>query len=269
MSTEILIPLDGSALADKAVAHAAEIARRVDGALHLVRVYRPLRTLVVPLESVVLIPDPVLDERLRAEAETWLVQRARSVSELNNIPVTYELRDGVPDSEIVLAAEERRSRLIVCTTRGGGGAVSQWLGSVADGVIRHAHCPVLVMSPSAVELPVRLHSVLLLLDGSEASGAMILHAAWLARAFDAELRYHQFTPPPEDPGHAILEHISRTNPDAVALATHGRGVSRLFFDGVADEVVRLGGRPTLVFKPRDLPWTHPREDWALTGASVN
>jgi nucleotide-binding universal stress UspA family protein len=255
MSTELLVPLDGSSLADEAIAHAAEIARRIDGSLHLVRVHTPLNMVVIPSDAAISIPDPVVDERIRADAEEWLSHRALSVSALNDVPVTCQLRIGAPEAEIVLAASERRARLVVCTTRGAGGATSAWLGSVADSVIRHAKCPVLAMSPEAVKRDVCLRTVLVLLDGSEASGAIIPHAAWLAHAFGAEIDYLRLMPPPENPGAAIREYIARTQPDVVALATHGRGFARLFLGGIADELVRTGDRPVLVFRPHDLPWS--------------
>jgi len=269
MTTEMLVPLDGSSLADMAVAHAAEIARRVDGSLHLVRVHAPLNTLVMPSDAPMLIPDPVLDDCIRSDAEEWLAQRARAVSTLNDIPVTYQLRVGIPEAEIVLAATERRSRLIVCTTRGAGGAATRWFGSVADGITRHAPCPVLAMSPEAAEQSVRLRSILALLDGSEASGAIIPHAAWLAHAFGVELDYLRLPPMPQHPAKAILDYIARTKPDAVALSTHGRGLSRVFLGGVADEVVRRSERPTLVFTPHNLPWTRIPEGKSFSNASAH
>ncbi len=255
MSTEVLVPLDGSPLADSAVAHAAEIARRVDGSLHLVRVHVPLAMLVVPSDCAISIPDPVLEMRIRTEAEAWLEDRARSVSELTDLPATWELRVGLAEAEIVLASATRRSRLIVCTTRGAGVGATRWLGSVADSIIRHAWCPVLAMSPAAVARDVHMHEILVLLDGSEASGAIIPHAGWLANAVGAELDYLRLTPAPDNPSKAILDYVAKTQPDAVALSTHGRGFLRLFLGGVADDVVRHSDRPTLVFRPQGLSWS--------------
>jgi nucleotide-binding universal stress UspA family protein len=255
VSTEVLVPLDGSPLADTAVAHAAEIARRVDGSLHLVRVHVPLSMRVVPSESAVLIPDPVLDERIRRESEAWLERRARVVGELNDLPVTWELRVGLAEAEVVLASATRRSRLIVCTTRGVGGAATRWLGSVADSIIRHAWCPVLAMSPEATLRDVKMRRILVLLDGSEASGAIVPHATWLASAVGAELDYLRLTPAPDNPSQAILDYVAKTQPDAVALSTHGRGFLRLFLGGVADDVLRKCQRPTLVFRPQGLAWS--------------
>ena len=48
---------------------------------------------------------------------------------------------------------------------------------------------------------------------------------------------------------AILERIALTDPDMVALTTHGRGLSRLFLGSVADKILRAGGRPALCWRP--------------------
>lgn len=257
MSPEILVPVDGSPIADKAVAHAAEIARKSGGSVHLVRVHRPLSWQVVPSDSAISLPDAAMDERLRAEAAAWLARRERDVRALNDVPVTSEMSAGDPASEIVLVASRRGSRLVVCTTRGAGGSAWSRLGSVADGIIRNVLCPVLAMSQRSVEREVHVATVLVLLDGSEASGAIIPHAGWLAHVFGAELDYLRLAHPPEDPASSIRAYIERTKPDVVALATHGRGVSRLILGGVADELLRTADRPILAFRPRDMTWTKP------------
>lgn len=263
MSTELIVPLDGSPLADLAIPHAAEIARRIDGSLHLIRVHTPLSMTVVSSDAMVSIPDPVLDAKIRGDAEAWLAARARAVSVSSSVPVTYELRVGLPEAEVVLASAGRHAKLVVCTTRGAGSAATRWLGSTADSIVRHAWCPVLAMSPEAAARDVRFRSLLVLLDGSEASGAIIPHAAWLASAFDSTIDYLRLVPSPRHPAHAILDYTARTNPDAVALSTHGRGFLRLFLGGIADEVVRTCERPTLICRPHGLPWTKPIQNSAV------
>ncbi len=300
MYTELLIPLDGSPLADAAIPHAAEIARRLMGGLHLVRVFTPMTTLGAPPEAAALIPDPAWNERMEADARLWLDRRAESVRESTGLAVTHELRIGGPVDEIVAVANERRCAAIVCSTHGLGGWALRWLGSVADGVIRHAACPVLAMSEDAVARGADVNRVLLLHDGSDISEAMVPHTVWLARAFGASIDLLRVVAPPwvgdafttmrdagEDPfgidafaeeskveiehiaarlrsdgftvtsevvvnvspARAILEHVERTNPDVIALATYGRGLSRLFLGSVADKVLRSGARPTLCFRP--------------------
>jgi nucleotide-binding universal stress UspA family protein len=301
MFTELLVPLDGSALADAAVPHAVEIARRIKGSLHLVRVHTPAATIASPPEAAIFIPDPSWDTQVREDTRTWLSQRAQDVRKSMDLPVTFELRVGSAVEEIAGSAAERHVRAIVCSTHGLGGWAPHWLGSVADGLIRHASCPVLAMSEAAVAREEDVKKILVLLDGSDVSEAIVPHAAWLARAFDAEIELLRVVAPPwvgdsltaltageEDPfgvdafaeaaketvgqiatalrkkgftvvstvvihlspARAILEHIERTNPDVLALATYGRGVSRLFLGSVADKVLRAGGRPTLLFRPR-------------------
>jgi len=52
---------------------------------------------------------------------------------------------GVPDEEIVVLAEELGADLVVLGSRGLGGMRRTLIGSVSDSVVRHAHCPVLVV----------------------------------------------------------------------------------------------------------------------------
>jgi nucleotide-binding universal stress UspA family protein len=52
------------------------------------------------------------------------------------------------DEAIVHLAEEIDADLIVIGSRGFGGLKRALLGNVADSVVRHAHCPVLVVRPS-------------------------------------------------------------------------------------------------------------------------
>jgi nucleotide-binding universal stress UspA family protein len=55
------------------------------------------------------------------------------------------LRTGEPNGEIVALAEEIGAGLIVMGSQGLGGVRRALMGSVSDSVVRHAHCPVMVM----------------------------------------------------------------------------------------------------------------------------
>jgi len=301
MFTELLVPLDGSPLAEAAIPHAAELARRLAGGLRLVRVHVPFTMVASPPETAFFIPDPSWDVQVRENARRWLAQKAQETRSLTGIPVTFEVRVGSPVDEIAGAAAERDVRAIVCSTHGHGGWALEWLGSVADGLIRRAACPVFAMSEAAAARSEDVRKVLVLLDGSDVSEAILPHAVWLANAFHSEVELLRVVAPPwigdsltalsadeEDPfgvnasaeaakrtlgqitsalgrrgfkasstvvvdaspARAILEHIARSKPDAVALASHGRGLSRLFLGSVADKVLRAGGVPALLFRHR-------------------
>lgn len=51
------------------------------------------------------------------------------------------------------------------------------------------------------------------------------------------------------PVKALLDHVNETDPDVLALATQGRGVSRLIVGSVADKLIRGAKRPVLVIRP--------------------
>jgi nucleotide-binding universal stress UspA family protein len=55
------------------------------------------------------------------------------------------LRTGEPERKIVALSEELRAGLIVMGSRGLGGVRQALMGSVSDSVVRHVHCPVLVV----------------------------------------------------------------------------------------------------------------------------
>ena len=55
------------------------------------------------------------------------------------------LRSGDPDKEIIRTAEALGVGLIVIGSRGLGAISRALIGSVSDSVVKHAHCPVLVM----------------------------------------------------------------------------------------------------------------------------
>ena len=55
------------------------------------------------------------------------------------------LEFGMPDTAIVEMAEELGTGLIVMGSRGLGGVRRALLGSISDSVVRHAHCPVLIV----------------------------------------------------------------------------------------------------------------------------
>jgi nucleotide-binding universal stress UspA family protein len=299
MSTTVLVPLDGSPLADAAVPRASELARRTCSSLHLVRVHQPIGPIVGP-EQALFPSDGTLDAQLEEAERAWLFTRAGEIRTATGVQVTAEFRVGFPVDEISATARGRDVNAIVCTTHGSGGWAPQWLGSVADGLIRQAGCPVLAMSEAAVARPPGVAKMLVLLDGSDVASAILPAARWVSHAFGAQVELLRIVQVPwigdgpigietsdadpfgldeearsakrqldevaaglrgegfgvgtvvkvsHDPGRAILEHIEQVNPDLVALATHGRGLSRLFVGSVANKVLRAGGRPMLCLRP--------------------
>jgi nucleotide-binding universal stress UspA family protein len=86
-----------------------------------------------------------IEERERKEAQRLLDAQAEQIKALGATVAQTHVRLGRPDEEIVILAEEIGAGLIAIGSRGLGGMRRVLVGSVSDSVVRHAHCPVLVM----------------------------------------------------------------------------------------------------------------------------
>jgi nucleotide-binding universal stress UspA family protein len=152
--TKILLATDGSSEAELAARTAADLAEKTDSELHLVHVFGiapwyPIYPEATAPGEWVAQEDPMLEEDLQRTSE----QRAREildteVEKARSAGATVEqayLREGGVATEIVTLAEDIGAGLIVIGSRGRGGIRRALMGSVSDSVVRHAHCPVLVV----------------------------------------------------------------------------------------------------------------------------
>jgi nucleotide-binding universal stress UspA family protein len=74
-----------------------------------------------------------------------LDKQVKKIEDAGGITPQVHLGRGRADREIVHLAEEIGAGLIVMGSRGRGGVRRALMGSVSDSVVRHAHCPVLIM----------------------------------------------------------------------------------------------------------------------------
>jgi nucleotide-binding universal stress UspA family protein len=178
--TKLLIPLDGSPLAETAL-----------GALEALAQLAPLRVrLVSVVEAIEGMTQVANDEHLKREEhmlETYLdgVQ-ARLEARPQIGSVESHVLAGNPLDIILDQARDFSAELLVISSHGRSG-LSRWrLGSVADGLIRSKTANTLVVGPHArLHAPVR--SVLVGLDGSELAEAALSEAASLAGRLSAAL----------------------------------------------------------------------------------
>jgi nucleotide-binding universal stress UspA family protein len=88
-------------------------------------------------------------EDLRREAQEVLDQQVRKIEEAGGtVAIAHLKMNERRDEAIVHLAEDIDADLIVIGSRGFGGLRRALLGNVADSVVRHAHCPVLVVRPT-------------------------------------------------------------------------------------------------------------------------
>ena len=144
MYERIVVPLDGSDLAEQALDSAEELARAFSVPMHLIRVVDYPATNFAYVYGG-MIESAALTEQLEHEqaiAETYLSEVAASLSE-RGVAVSTEVRHGVPVQE--LCDTMQPSDLVVIASHGRSGVARWFLGSVAEEVIRRSRVPVLLV----------------------------------------------------------------------------------------------------------------------------
>jgi nucleotide-binding universal stress UspA family protein len=143
---KILLASDGSREADLAARTAAELANSTNSELHLITVPDSTYHSVDLGYSYATYEEAI--EAVKGETQKVLDEQVRKVEEAGGTvkeahPRTYE----PPERAIVHLAEELGVGLILMGSRGLGGVRRALMGSVSDSVVRHAHCPVMIVRP--------------------------------------------------------------------------------------------------------------------------
>lgn len=282
----VVVPLDGSELAEEALPYGNSIATRLGVELHLVQV--------------------IAGDAPGGSDDTAREYLAQAAARLGD-SVRTSLRMGDVAEQVIEAANEAAEALIVMTTRGRSG-LGRWLyGSIADRVVREADSPVLLVRSGMKRAEDgAIHKIVVPLDGSQHAEAALRPAIQLTRAFNAQLDlvrvvdqtqwYAMMSPEPvasasaanainemiqqlsaeaqqyiagvsdrlkrdDDlttggvtlegiPADQILAYERDQKADLVVMSTHGRsGVNRVVFGSVAERVLRQGQTPVLMVRP--------------------
>lgn len=141
----IIVPLDGSELAEGALPAVAELAKKLGAGVELFRAYHIPYNVYAGGEGYAVIDYDELIAGVRQEATEYLDKK---VAELKNLGVTKVDRlakEGIAGDEIIGLGRERPHALIAMSSHGRSGVRRWMLGSVAENVVRHSVAPVLVM----------------------------------------------------------------------------------------------------------------------------
>jgi nucleotide-binding universal stress UspA family protein len=139
---KILVPVDFSEGADKALSVAAELAQALGATIHVVHVIPPVPYLGPPLA-----PGPAFAAQLRADTKKAFDDYMAGVKH-RGIEATSILSDGIAYAEVNRVAFEIGADLIVMGTHGRTGLEHALLGSVTERVIRTSKIPVVVVPPT-------------------------------------------------------------------------------------------------------------------------
>jgi nucleotide-binding universal stress UspA family protein len=149
---KILVPTDFSDASAEAVSTAIAFARAFSARVALIHVFvEPTYVLPPPVEIATF---PFDMSEILAKVQASLEAEVRRVEEAG-IPVEGETISGRPAPEIVDHAKKVGADLIVMGTHGRSGFQHALLGSVAERVVHHSHCPVLVVPAPRPEVGTR------------------------------------------------------------------------------------------------------------------
>lgn len=160
MFSRILVPLDGSELAERAMPIAIRLAAEAEGEVLMVRALVPERVLIPDALSGygLLWPDRPQEDAQR-EARASMLRLRESAPK--GVRTRFQLIDGGAAESILEAAVDDKADLIVMSSHGYSGVTRLVLGSVAEKVLHAAPCPVLVLRGK-----LDLTRILVPLDGS-------------------------------------------------------------------------------------------------------
>jgi nucleotide-binding universal stress UspA family protein len=148
MYERILVPLDGSDLAELALPHARELAHRLQARVWLIRVVPPVFQPVLPPPAMAIDLAASALAQTERLAEEYLEQ-VRAQLAADGLTVHSLVARGDPATEVLAAARDVQARLIAMATHGRSGLARWVLGSVAAKVLSAASIPVLLVRPGS------------------------------------------------------------------------------------------------------------------------
>jgi nucleotide-binding universal stress UspA family protein len=289
MYTRVLVPLDGSSLAEQIL----PFARLWAEALH------------IPL-ALLWVNDPAARPPLFPSQDDTAYLRRIAARFPPSLQLTHATKSGNPAAVIIDTAREDPACVIAMATHGLSGIRRWLLGSVTSKVVQQTQNPLLLVRPVEGSEPaasVEIRTIFVALDGSPLAETILPHVAFLARQFEAQVHLVQvysvpanayvfaegFLPPGTDQyqreaqsaanlyleskaqalydqgiGNAvatavlgdaaaeIIDIARKTSNNMIAMCTHGRsGIGRWLLGSVAEKVIQHSGDPILLVRPRN------------------
>ena len=286
MYERILVPLDGSELAEGALPYVEEVAARLNS-------------------EVILFTVCVAGDCLERPMRAYLEKKAGELESLE-IKASLLVAEGNVANEILDFAEKNNIGLIIISTHGRSG-ISRWaLGSIANKVMQGSRIPILLIrssKPEAVLAEKELQNILVPLDGSRFAEGVIPYVEGLAGGMNSEVTLLRVIEPIEHPSFArhavefdegkyvkalmstaerkakrylskieralrdedvevssallvgkptqtILQYADDNSVSLIALATHGfSGITRWAYGSVASKIIEGSSMPILLVRP--------------------
>jgi len=233
---QILVPLDGSVFAEAALPLALELSRRTRANVHLTTVLEPVTSFAY--------------EGWEAAALEWsqkyLENAAARLEGHAGGEITHSVATGPTVETIQAEVQAHDADLVVMATHGRGTMSRMWLGSVADGFLRQADRPIVLVRPEEDAEPEtsfqhRFETLMIPLDGSELSESALQHATAFGELFDSAYHLTRIVSYPLDIASPYLPHTAQVSQELLDDARKG---SAEYLESHAENMRRRGLRVT-------------------------
>ena len=140
----VIVPLDGSSLAEQVLAPIADLAKRLDLEVILFRAYN-IPYGIYDVGASYAVDLERLSADIEADVQQYLEEKRDALAKAGLEKISYASKEGLSADEIIKFARATPDNLIAMCTHGRSG-VKRWvLGSVTETVVRHSGDPVLVL----------------------------------------------------------------------------------------------------------------------------
>jgi nucleotide-binding universal stress UspA family protein len=141
----VVVPLDGSELAESVLSTVADLAKNLSLEVVLFRAYKIPYNAYASAEDYAAVDYEQLLTSMREEAVTYLEKKVEAVKKMGVDKVSYVVKEGFAADEIIIMGRKSPENLIAMCTHGRSGVRRWMLGSVTETVVRHTGDPVLVI----------------------------------------------------------------------------------------------------------------------------
>ncbi len=216
MFNRIQVALDGSRFAEQSLPVAESLAKAFEATLDLVSVHEPV--VGVEMEG--------WDQSAASWTEEYICRVSKEVADRSGLHVESKMLFGTPVRALLDHAGYTGADLIIAATHGRGVLSRAWLGSVADGLLRHSERPIMLLHPEEPNGDGEVESmdprgwkrILVPLDGTEFSCGIIETALPLARKFGAALELVRVVPFPMEVASPYLPTTVQMNQQVLSAA---------------------------------------------------
>jgi nucleotide-binding universal stress UspA family protein len=141
----VVVPLDGSELAESVLPTVADLAKKLSLEVVLFRAYKIPYNAYAGAEDYAAVDYEELLTSMREEAVAYLEKKVEAVKKMGVDKVSYVVKEGFAADEIIIMGRKSPENLIAMCTHGRSGVRRWMLGSVTETVVRHTGDPVLVI----------------------------------------------------------------------------------------------------------------------------